>query len=175
MTSERSAKQFCKDDISLIENYDKAVADKTQIWHCHHRLECVCGWDTSPDELKSQGMYYNRPASELIFLTQAEHNRTHKVGRARTEETRNKIRETLLGSRFSAERRHNLSLAQRKARLDPEVRKHYSHPHTEETKRKIAEANKNRIGKVYYNNGEINVLCRPGECPEGFIRGRLTR
>lgn len=24
---------------NLIENYDKAIADKTQTWICHHRLE----------------------------------------------------------------------------------------------------------------------------------------
>jgi hypothetical protein len=29
MINEISAKRFCKDDISLIENYDKAIADKT--------------------------------------------------------------------------------------------------------------------------------------------------
>lgn len=30
MISEKNAKRFCRDDISLIENYDKAVADKKQ-------------------------------------------------------------------------------------------------------------------------------------------------
>ena len=37
MINEKRAKSYCKDDISLIENYDKAIADNTQVWHCHHR------------------------------------------------------------------------------------------------------------------------------------------
>ena len=41
MISENHTKAFCKDDISLIENYDKAIADKTQVWHCHHRRETI--------------------------------------------------------------------------------------------------------------------------------------
>ena len=35
----KTAKKFCKDDISKIENYDKAIADTTQTYECHHRLE----------------------------------------------------------------------------------------------------------------------------------------
>ena len=41
MISKRSAKAYCRDDISLIENYDKAIADKTQVWDCHHRRETI--------------------------------------------------------------------------------------------------------------------------------------
>lgn len=33
--------KFCCEDISKIENYEKAIVDVTQTWHCHHRLECV--------------------------------------------------------------------------------------------------------------------------------------
>lgn len=32
-------KKYCCEDISLIENYEKAVNDKTQTWCCHHKLE----------------------------------------------------------------------------------------------------------------------------------------
>lgn len=31
MINEGSAKLFCSDDISLIENYHEAIADKTQV------------------------------------------------------------------------------------------------------------------------------------------------
>lgn len=34
-----AVKKFCKEYPSMIENYDKAIADKTQTWHCHHRDE----------------------------------------------------------------------------------------------------------------------------------------
>ena len=39
MINEHNAKKFCKEDISKIENYDKAIADTTQVWDCHHRTE----------------------------------------------------------------------------------------------------------------------------------------
>ena len=32
----RNVKLFCCEDASNIENYDKAIADKENIWHCHH-------------------------------------------------------------------------------------------------------------------------------------------
>lgn len=35
MINEKNAKSFCKDDLSLIENYDLAIADTTQTWICH--------------------------------------------------------------------------------------------------------------------------------------------
>ena len=37
MISERYAKQYCKDDISLIENYEQAVNDPINKWVIHHR------------------------------------------------------------------------------------------------------------------------------------------
>ena len=44
MINEKNAKRFCNEDISLIENYDKAIVDNTQTWHCHHRAEILpCG------------------------------------------------------------------------------------------------------------------------------------
>ena len=39
MISENQVKKYCREDISLIENYDKAINDKTQTWDCHHRKE----------------------------------------------------------------------------------------------------------------------------------------
>ena len=31
--------QYCKDDLSKIENYELAKADNFKDWHIHHRLE----------------------------------------------------------------------------------------------------------------------------------------
>lgn len=39
MINTYQARLFCKDDISKIENYDKALADTTQTWQVHHRDE----------------------------------------------------------------------------------------------------------------------------------------
>lgn len=76
----RNVKLFCCEDASNIENYDKAIADKENIWHCHHRLELtITGGvvDCSVQDLIGWGLYYNRPASELIFLTHSEHKGLH--------------------------------------------------------------------------------------------------
>ena len=77
MISERRSKLYCCEDISLIENYKYAIEDTTQIWECHHRLEIQNGIFKSDKELKSENLYYSRPASELIFLTHKEHKKLH--------------------------------------------------------------------------------------------------
>ena len=38
MISLGRVKQYCK-NYTEIENYDKAIADKTEMWACHHRME----------------------------------------------------------------------------------------------------------------------------------------
>lgn len=70
---------FCSEDPSLIENYEEAVNDKRTRWHCHHRYEItVDGKELlTKDELIAKGLYYNRPASELIFLKPADHIKMH--------------------------------------------------------------------------------------------------
>ena len=114
MISEKIAKSYCKDDISLIENYDKAIDDITQVWHCHHRRETIF----SRKDLIEIGEYYNRPACELIFLTQNEHNRLHHLGKHHSAETLKKMSEALKGKpscmkgkHLSAETRQKLSEA----------------------------------------------------------------
>jgi hypothetical protein len=79
MINEKYARQYCAEDISNIENYKQAVMDYMKAWDIHHRAEILpCGL-FSMDDLKKFGLYYNRPASELIFLTHAEHIRLHRV------------------------------------------------------------------------------------------------
>ena len=140
MICEYTVKNFCKDDIALIENYAKAIADSNQTWQCHHRREMT----TPKKELLEIGEYYNRPASELIFLTKKEHVSLHKKGKKRkplTEETKRKMSEAQKGKIF-----------------------------TEETKQKLSRAMK-RLH--WFNNGIKNVRAR--ECPAGFVRGRIKR
>ena len=173
MISKRSAKAFCREDISLIENYENAINDKTQTWVCHHRRETIF----SKNDLIEIREYYNRPACELIFLTKSEHNRLHNLGENNpnfgklawnngkhlSAETRKKISEAHKGKHHSEETRQKLSEAQKG--------KHRS----EETKKKISEANKGKNywtkGTHWYNNG---VKCiKAKTCPEGFVPGRL--
>lgn len=83
----KMAIKYCCDDISNIENYDKAIADKEHIWHCHHRFETNCPLLLmSKEELQEQDLYYNRPADELIFLTKNEHHRLHAISRTYFED-----------------------------------------------------------------------------------------
>lgn len=70
-----NAYDYCCEDISLIENYEEALADKTQTWICHHRKGIEL--NKTPDELKEMGLYFNRPACELMFVTRSEHRKIH--------------------------------------------------------------------------------------------------
>ena len=78
--------KYCCEDISRIENYELAKKDDFKGWVCHHRLETHTSEgerrlvDISKEELKALGMYYHRPAGELIFLTKSEHQRLHRKG-----------------------------------------------------------------------------------------------
>ena len=130
MISETQARKFCKDEISLIENYEQAKADTTKIWHCHHRDEIrvlPSGMRVvrTMEELKENGRYYNCPANELIFLTPSEHHYIHsyKNNWSKTaEETKKKISESVKknptrywkGKTFSAEHKAKLCEARRK-------------------------------------------------------------
>ena len=156
MINEYYAKLFCKEDISKIKNYDKAIADKTQTWHCHHMTETW--WHCSKKELIENECYYHRKACELIFLTPEEHKRLHmqnisdetkkkmseaRKGRTQSEETRKKISEAKKGRTsnrkgvtLSAETRKKMSEAKKGKKLKP---------FTEEHRRKLSETMKGRI------------------------------
>lgn len=171
MISEKQAKRYCREDISKIGNYEEAVNDKEHKWDCHHCFEKFWWWETSPKDLKEQGMYYNRPASELIFLSASDHRTLHTKGRECSEETKRKL------SEINKNRSKEISLRMSRAHKG-------KHP-TEETKRKISKALKGRRikeevrqhmgkhtqGTHWYNDGVMSV--RAKECPKGFVSGRL--
>src|SRR5574344_1571674 len=79
--------KYCCEDISQIENYSLAKADNFIKWDIHHRLETNNSdgerrlVDLTRDELKALDMYYNRPASELIFIKHGEHTSLHSKGK----------------------------------------------------------------------------------------------
>lgn len=68
---------------------------------------------------------------------------------------------------FTQETKHKMSLAKRKL-IEERGTDCFSHPHTEETKRKMSE---DRRGRRWWNNGEIEM--KTHQQPEGFVRGRL--
>ena len=158
-------KYYCK-DYENIENYEKALADNFKGWCVHHRK----GVDIPKEELIALGMYYDRPADELIFLTIKEHSSLHDEG----EHNPN------YGKQLSEEHRKKLSEAW-------SYDKHF----TEETKKKISEAMKGRCfseehrkklseaskgkhkGMHWYNNNITEKFCY--ECPDGFVPGRIKK
>ena len=95
MISERYAKLYCKDDISLIENYDIAVNDKTRRWVVHHRRGTIY----SKEGLIEIGEYYKRPAIELIFMLKEEHDRFHNIGKRHSEDTKKRMSKANAGNR----------------------------------------------------------------------------
>ena len=85
MTNINNAKKYCSEDISLIENYNQAISDQTRMWEIHHRRECDDEGKNlfTHKQLKEMNLYYNRPASELIFVTRSMHWKIHKEIRSK--------------------------------------------------------------------------------------------
>ena len=123
----------------LIENYDLAIADKENVWICHHRKE---EFYTSK-ELFEMGMYFNVPPDDLVFCRNENEHRKYP----------HKGVECHRGKKHSEETKKRLSEANKGKK------------HSEETKKKLSEANK---GKKRFTNGVVNVtdfICPPGFWP----------
>lgn len=73
----KSIYKFCSENISQIENFLEAINDRFEVWDCHHRLEIQGEKVYSAKELEDLNLYWNRPASELIFLKKNEHSALH--------------------------------------------------------------------------------------------------
>lgn len=152
MICSKTAKRFCKEDLSKIENYNKAMADKENTWHCHHHTEIW--WNCSKKDLIDNECYYNRKACELIFLTSKEHRSLHSkgnknpfYGKTHTEETRRKLSEALKEREFSTEYCSKMS-----SRMKGNKNPMYGRYQSEESKRKISESQKARYAQ---KKGEI--------------------
>ena len=185
-------KSYCSEPLELVENYQQAKADNFAGWCIHHRLEIQPdGTRVSAQELNYQGLYYDRPASELIFMRFRDHSSLHSAGNAymkgkhlseetrqkmsvnngrfwkgkhHSAETRKKIATANKGRHHSAEARQKIAVAKR-GENNPLFGKH----HSDETRLKMSKAAK---GKHLWNNGVSCKLAR--ECPgEGWTRGRL--
>lgn len=148
-----NARKYCFEDISLIENYGKAVADVENMWDCHHRVETImhCG----KKELIAQGCYYDRPAHELIFLKESEHIRLHHAGKHVSEATRAKLsaagkgNTNFLGCHHTAETKAKMSEAKKGKHYSDEARakmseSHKGKHHSEETLAKMSESHKGK-------------------------------
>ena len=116
---------FCQTP-ELIENYEQAINDKTQIWICHHRdgirkLPSGIIAVRSKDELIENGRYYNCPPNELIFLTPSDHSKIHS--------------DYVPHPKASIETKQKMSKAHKGRKL------------TKEHKKKISNSNKGKVSK----------------------------
>lgn len=113
MISERHLsrlKSYCNGDFTKIENYEDAVNDTTQKWHCHHRKELTEDGDFaySKEYLIEKEEYYDRAPDELIFLTEYEHMSLH--GKARSTEHRENLSKARKGLRYPS-KHHDIKIS----------------------------------------------------------------
>lgn len=156
-----------------IENYDKAIADTTQTWECHHRNEKYFPRET----LVAIGWYYDCRPDELIFLTKTEHMKLHHKGK-----------KVSYGSKW-----YNNGIEEKycknndiipegfvKGRLpyecwSEERKKSYAEKHSSWTgdRKKQGEISRRlQTGRLAYTNGIKNTWLRPGQdIPEGYYQG----
>lgn len=121
MINEKYTKSFCN-NYTEIENYQEAVNDTSQTWDCHHKKEIT--ESKSRQQLIKEGLYYNRPPEELIFLTRTEHTKAHMIGKHFSEEVRKRMSESIKRSR-TPELRKRISESMKKS-ITPEFRKRMS-------------------------------------------------
>lgn len=185
MIHEQNANAFCGEDISNIENYEQAADDKTQTWDCHHRAEVLPCGRFGVDDLKKFGLYFHRPASELVFLTRADHLSLHFTGCRRSGETRAKISETRKERIASGEIAVDTSAChtqESSAKISAKAKERYkdreNHPmygrrQSEESRRK---SSLTHLAKRlhWWTDGKTSVQSK--DCPgKGWSRGRKMK
>ena len=165
ITTLNKIKQYCCEDISLIENYDQAI-NSFEKYDCHHRLEIQENKITSVKELKEQNLYFNRPASELIFLKHSEHTMLHKPHVYRVkgtikygEDFKERCRQNMLGKHWYTNGIDNIQCRKCPEGFRP-------------GRTLCVKNNNGSKGFHWYTNGIINVSAK--ECPEGFRLGRVN-
>ena len=175
MIDEIRAKRYCKDDISKIENYKKAVNDNTQSYDMHHRNELTLDgkFAHTKEDLIRMNMYYNRPCNELIFLTKSEHAALHRKVFHHSEETKQKMSEarkgeknTFYGKTHTDDTRKKMSEAKKGKHHTDETRIKMSEAHkgrtfSDETRKKMSESRKGKTWKII--NGKRVWLSKEGK------------
>lgn len=152
-------KHICK-DYTKIENYEEAINDKTQVWHCHHRNERFY----TEQELIDLGLYYDCPPCELIFLKPKDHYAEYHKGRIIGA---NKMRETKKGRKP-----HNKNKVKISTYWDFYISVYmqlFKKPYvcSDETKKKISKSKKDKKGhnqtehtkELISNANSKKILC----------------
>lgn len=182
-TQQGNWKKYCSEPLELIENFEAAKADDFKGWVMHHRREInEDGTRVLAKELKRQGLYFHRPASELVFMRHAEHSRLHSIGNVYTRgmclsaETRKKMSKAKKGKTLSTAHRQKLSEVLTGRHLPDIVCQKIAEANkgktfSEEHCQKISQAN---IGRHWWNNEISSKFAR--ECPgPDWKRGYLKK
>ena len=157
MINETQAKRYCCEDISHIVGYVKAL-NSPSMWHCHHLLE---NRGLSQKELISKGLYYKRPANELVFMPESTHLRLHltklRPDNLKSEDWKRKLAVSHIGKPLSEE--HKRKIGNSCKNPSEETRNKLSkvwlgRKHTDETKRKMREAALKRSAECRRKNSE---------------------
>lgn len=165
--------KFCSEPLDKIEHYEEALSEGFKGWCIHHRREIQPdGTRMSRQELKDKDLYYDRPASELVFMRKREHTTLHWLGKHMPEEVKNKISQTRLqriangeikvdtSCLHTPEVRAKISIANKKRLADKKNHPMYGKYQTQESCHKNSLAQR---GRHWWNDG---VSCkRAKECP----------
>ena len=157
MINFRNAKRFCSEDISNIENFEQAATDTSEVWDIHHRLE-----ETTPkNKLIEAGLYFKRPAKELVFLTHQDHLQLHT--------TFNYYHNGMLGRHHSEETKAKLSKTRKERIASGDIVVDVSACHTEEANAKISTKAKER-----YKDKEKHPMYGKRQSEESRRKSSLT-
>jgi hypothetical protein len=201
--------KFCKEAITHIEGYLE-YAESDEKWVLHHRLE-THRWSKKEQKwvlreksvpmqvLVDLGLYYGRPASELIYMTASEHKKLHmsikhystkgihsgkhpwnyglKGAQSHTEDTKKRISDKMKGGNSTSWKKGNEPW-NKGTDMSGMKGKH----HSEVSRKKLSESSKlawlkkDRTPDIWINNGVINTRIKITESiPDGFVRGRMKK
>ena len=196
MISEKNVRKYCCENISLIENYEEAIKDNTRIWDCHHRGEILpCGVFSARDLMENK-LYWDRPASELIFLPHGLHYSIHLRGNQFTkgvtpwnkgkmgvysEETLMRMRSAAHISHSDKDYKERQSKSHKGKKMPPRSEEHKSklsksllgHSVSETTRRKIGKKRSAcNLGRKWFTDGTNAKFISLEDAPQGWTTGR---
>ena len=153
MINEAYLRKYCCEDISLIENYNEAV-NSSEKWQCHHKLEITL--HKTSQELIEMGLYYNRPASELICLSEKKHKQLHYKNGISNFSTKYGKDHPMYGKHHSEETKQKM-----KKPKSEEHKQKLRKPKSEEHKQKLSKVHKDKPKPKYKwltPSGEIKEM-----------------
>lgn len=164
-------KKYCSEPLELVENYQQAEADGFKGWCLHHRREIENdGSAKTAQELIDKGMYLNRPADELVFMTNEAHRKLHgkhpvkstaiKISQTRLQRIANGEIKMDISYLHTPEVRAKISIAAKERLADKKNHPMYGKRQSEESRQKNSLAQR---GRHWWNDG---VSCKHAkECP----------